>query len=553
MKNRRRYRNQPPPVARHSLTVPPQTKKSIAMSTQRHLHDLALSRRNLLLSGASLAVLPWLGRFALGAVIRRPVFEQDPFQMGVASGDPTSDGVVLWTRLATDPLNGGGMKPESYEVKWEVATDEGFQQIVQSGTELATPQLGHSVHVELSGLKADTWYWYRFHAGDAVSRIGKTRTMPAMNIMPEQLKFAFASCQHYESGYFTAYDHMAKENLDLVLHLGDYIYEYAGMDNRVRKHHGPEITTLEHYRNRYAQYRMDQSLQNMHALCPWVVVWDDHEFDNNCAGAISEESHVSPAEFLLRRANSYQAYYENMPLRRTCLPQGPDMTLYRTIDFGRLARFEMLDTRQYRTDQPNGDKLKPLEGGVFDSLGTMLGDKQERWLMSDLLQSQAKWNVLGQQVMMARVDRAAGAEAKFSMDQWAGYDISRKKLLDFMATRRISNPVVLTGDIHSNWVNDLKVDFDNAKEAIVASEFVCTSISSGGNGLQFVKGHAELMAENPFVKFQNSERGYVSCTVTPKEWRSDYQVVEFVDKPNAPLINRGTWVVESGKAGAVKA
>ena len=523
------------------------------MSSQRHLHDLALSRRNLLLSGASLAALPWLGRFVEGSVICRPSFSQNPFQLGVASGDPTSDGVVLWTRIAIDPLNGGGMAPESYEVKWEVAIDEGFRQIVQSGTELATPQLGHSIHVELSGLKPETWYWYRFHAGDAVSRIGKTRTMPAMNIMPEKLKFAFASCQHYESGYFTAYDHMAKENLDLVLHLGDYIYEYAGMDNRVRKHHGPEITTLEHYRNRYAQYRMDQSLQNMHALCPWVVVWDDHEFDNNCAGAISEESHVSPAEFLLRRANSYQAYYENMPLRRTCLPQGPDMTLYRTIDFGRLARFEMLDTRQYRTDQPNGDKLKPLEGGVFDPLGTMLGDKQERWLMSDLLQSQAKWNVLGQQVMMARVDRAAGAEAKFSMDQWAGYDISRKKLLDFMATRRISNPVVLTGDIHSNWVNDLKVDFDNATEPIVASEFVCTSISSGGNGLQFVKGHAELMAENPFVKFQNSERGYVSCTVTPKEWRSDYQVVEFVDKPNAPLINRGTWVVESGKAGAVKA
>ena len=155
------------------------------MSTQRHLHDLALSRRNLLLSGASLAVLPWLGRFAQGAVIRRPVFAQDPFQLGVASGDPTSDGVVLWTRLAIDPLNGGGMSPESYEVNWEVATDEGFQQITQSGTELATPQLGHSIHVELSGLKPDTWYWYRFHAGDAVSRIGKTRTMPAVDIMPE--------------------------------------------------------------------------------------------------------------------------------------------------------------------------------------------------------------------------------------------------------------------------------------------------------------------------------------------------------------------------------
>jgi alkaline phosphatase D len=523
------------------------------MSTQRRRHEFEFSRRNLLLSGASFAILPWLGRIADGAVVCQPAFAKDPFQLGVASGDPSSDGVVLWTRLATDPLNGGGMLPVTYEVTWEVATDEGFQQIVRSGTELATPQLGHSVHVELSGLKSDCWYWYRFQAGDAISRTGKTRTMPAVNIMPDQLRFAFASCQHYESGYFTAYDHMAKEDLDLVLHLGDYIYEYAGMDNRVRKHHGPEITTLEHYRNRYAQYRMDPSLQTMHALCPWVVVWDDHEFDNNCAGAISEESHVSPAEFLLRRANSYQAYYENMPLRRACLPQGSDMTLYRTIDFGRLARFEMLDTRQYRTDQPNGDKLKPLQGGVFDSLGTMLGDTQEKWLMSELLASPSRWNVLGQQVMMARVDRTAGAEANFSMDQWSGYDVARRRLLDFLATRRVPNPVVLTGDIHSNWVNDLKVDFDNEKDPIVASEFVGTSISSGGDGLQFSKNHAELMSENPFVKFQNSERGYVSCTVTPKEWRSDYQIVEYVEKPGAPLVNRGTFVVEDGKPGAVRA
>ncbi len=523
------------------------------MFTQRRQNELQISRRNLLLSGASFAVLPWLGRVTEGAVVRQTTFSQNPFPLGVASGDPSSDGVVLWTRLAIDPLNGGGMPPVTFEVKWEVAEDEGFQKIVQKGTELATPQLGHSVHVELSGLKADTWYWYRFHAGDAVSRTGKTRTMPAHDAMPEQLKFAFASCQHFESGYYTAYDHMARENPDLVLHLGDYIYEYAGKDNRIRKHHGPEITTLEHYRNRYAQYRMDESLQTMHSLCPWIVVWDDHEFDNNCAGAISEESHVSPAEFLLRRANSYQAYYENMPLRRTCLPHGADMTLYRTIDFGRLARFEMLDTRQYRTDQPNGDKLQPLKGGVFDPLSTMLGDVQEKWLMSELLTSRAKWNILGQQVMMARVDRTAGPEANFSMDQWSGYDLPRRRLLDFLATRHVPNPVVLTGDIHSNWVNDLKVDFDSENDPIVASEFVGTSISSGGNGLQFVKNHAELLSENPFVKFQNSERGYVSCTVTPKEWRSDYQMVEYVEKPGAPLINRGTFVVEDGKPGAVKA
>ncbi len=511
-----------------------------------------ISRRNLILSGASLAMLPWLG-VVNGAVIRRGSFAQDPFQLGVASGDPSSDGVVLWTRLAQEPLNGGGMQPVTYEVQWELAADEGFQKIVQKGIALATPQLGHSVHVELQGLPSDSWFWYRFRIGDATSRTGRTRTMPSDQDMPDRLRFAFASCQHFESGYFTAYKHMAGEELDLVLHLGDYIYEYEGMNNRVRKHHGKEITTLDDYRNRYAQYRMDPDLQTMHAVCPWAVVWDDHEFDNNCAGAISEESHVSPAEFLIRRANSYQAYYENMPLRRTCLPQGSDMTLYRTIDFGRLARFEMLDTRQYRTDQPNGDKLKPLSGGVFDPQGTMLGDQQEKWLMSELLGSSARWNILAQQVMMARVDRSAGDEALFSMDQWAGYDIARRRLLDFVATRHVPNPVVLTGDIHSNWVNDLKVDFDKDSDAVVSTEFVGTSISSGGNGIAATKHHAALLSENPFVKFQNSERGYVTCTVTPKEWRSDYQVVEFVEKPDAPLITRASFVVEDGKPGAVKA
>jgi alkaline phosphatase D len=519
------------------------------MSVSRRLSEAALSRRHMILSGASLAVLPWLGKTVEGMVLRRPVFQADPFQLGVASGDPTSDSVVLWTRLAIDPLNGGGMPSEAIEVRWEVAADDSFQTIVQSGVELATPQLGHSVHVELAGLKPDSWYWYRFHAGDAISRVGRTRTMPAADVMPERLRFAFASCQHFESGYFTAYEHMAKEDLDLVLHLGDYIYEYGGMDNRVRKHHGPEITTLEHYRSRYAQYRLDPLLQAMHAVCPWAVVWDDHEFDNNCAGDISEESHVSKTDYLLRRANAYQAYYESMPLRRACIPKGPDLTLYRTLDFGRLARFEMLDARQYRTDQPNGDGLKPLEGGALDPAGTMLGETQERWLMSELLASTSRWNVLGQQVMMARVDRTPGPETKFSMDQWSGYDVARRRLLDFLATRRIPNPVVLTGDIHSNWVNELKTDFDDESAPIVASEFVGTSISSGGNGLQFVKNHAELLSENPFVKFQNSERGYVSCTVTPKEWRSDYQVVEFVDKPGAALIKRGSFVIEDGQPG----
>ena len=509
------------------------------------------TRRQLILSGASLAALPWLGRQTLAAGPSRVLrFADNPFTLGVASGDPTSDGMVLWTRLAPDPLHGGGLPAENFDVKWELAEDDSFSRIVQRGSEVASPAMGHSVHVELSGLEPDRWYWYRFMSGDFVSPTGRTKTMPAANVIPDRLKLCFASCQHYETGLFTAYEHMAHENPDLVLHLGDYIYEYEGKDNRVRKHSGPEITTLEHYRNRHAQYRMDSALQNMHALCPWLVVWDDHEFDNNCAGAISEERGVSTEDFLLRRANAYQAYYENMPLRKPAIPRGSDMLLYRTIDVGGLARIAMLDTRQYRSDQPNGDGTKPLTGAALDPQTTMLGTAQESWLLNQLSASKARWNVLGQQVMMARVDRIPGEDRRFSMDQWAGYDVARRRLLTELAERRIANPVVLTGDIHSNWVNDLLVDFDRPTDPIVATEFVGTSISSGGNGTQKAVGHALLMSENPFVKFQNSERGYVSCEITAKEWRSRYQVVEYVDRPAAPLVTRATYVVETGRPGA---
>ena len=518
------------------------------------VESIVSNRRQFLLSGASLALLPWVGNVTAGTRTNKtPKFSTNPFSLGVASGDPSSDGFVLWTRLAPDPLNGGGLPPEIYEVHWELAEDEGFQKITGMGTALATPQLGHSVHVEIEGLPSDRWYFYRFSIADARSPVGRVRTTPASHVMADKLRFAFASCQHYEQGLFTAYQHMAAEDLDLILHLGDYIYEYAGKENLVRKHSGPEITTLEHYRNRLAQYRTDPYLQAAHARCPWLVVWDDHEFDNNCASLISEEKGVSPTDFALRRANSYQAYYEHMPLRRRSLPQGPNMKLYRTVPYGRLANFEMLDTRQYRTDQPNGDGNKPQTGEALNPQATALGDEQEFWLMGELLKSPAEWNILGQQIMMARVDLFPGTPAIFSMDQWPGYEVARRRLMQFLADRKIPNPVVLTGDIHSNWVNDLKIDYDRPDDATVATEFVGTSISSGGNGMQTPLGSDLLLRENPFVKFLNTERGYVSCTVTPNEWRSDYQVVEYVDKPGAPKLTRAAFVVENGQPGAKKA
>jgi alkaline phosphatase D len=508
------------------------------------------SRRVFLVTGASLAAAALGANRAFGVVRRHVKLADHPFQLGVASGDPAADGFVIWTRLAPRPLEGGGMPAEAVEVAWQVAEDEAMQKVVAKGTAVANPEWAHSVHVEVHGLAPDRWYYYQFKAAGDTSPVGRARTFPLPHALPRQLRFAFASCQHYEQGLYTAYEHMAREELDLVIHLGDYIYEGAGRDGLVRKHAGGKLTTLEDYRQRLAQYRSDPALQAAHALFPWLVTWDDHEVENNYAGAISERAGVPPEQFLAQRARAYQAYYEHMPLRRRSLPQGPDMQLYRRVAFGRLAEFSVLDTRQYRTDQPCGDGTKPPCPETMDPNATLLGSAQEAWLLDGLARSQATWNVLAQQVMMARVDRAAGEREAYSMDQWPGYEVNRRRLLNFFDERKIANPIVLTGDIHSNWVNNLLVDFDDLGSRTVATEFVGTSISSGGDGSPTPRDLETTLAENPFVKFYNTQRGYVRCQVTPQRWQSDYQIVEYVTRPGAPLVTKGSFVVEAGTPGA---
>ncbi|HVX15760.1 MAG TPA: alkaline phosphatase D family protein [Pirellulales bacterium] len=476
-----------------------------------------------------------------------------PFTLGVASGDPTSDGVVLWTRLAPRPFDGGGMPDEAVKVDWQVADDEAMTRVVRKGTTAALPEWGHSVHVEVDGLAPDRWYWYQFRAAGETSPKGRTRTAPAADARPERLRLAFASCQHFEAGLYTAYEHMLREDLDLVIHLGDYIYEYAAEQSHVRRHIGGELSSLVDYRNRHAQYKSDPALQAMHAAVPWIVTWDDHEVDNNYANAISEEKGVTPEEFLVRRAAGYQAYYEHMPLRRAALPKGADMLLYRRVPWGTLAEFFVLDTRQYRTDQPCGDGNKPPCDAMLDPNATLLGGPQRDWLFDGLDHSRSTWNVLAQQVMMARVDLALGETELHSMDQWPGYEVDRRRVLRHLYERKIANPVVLTGDIHNHWANDLLADFDDLGGPIVAAEFVGTSISSGGNGVDMPRSLKPALSENPFVKFINDRRGYVACTVSPNEWRTDYRTVEYVDRYGAPLTTPATFVVESGKPGLQKA
>lgn len=485
------------------------------------------------------------------------VFSGYPFTLGVASGDPSHDGFVLWTRLAPKPLEGGGMKEDSVWVDWQVAEDEGMSKIVASGREAAHADWAHSVHVEVTGLKPDRWYWYQFKAGSEISPKGRSRTLESPDRPAAQtsaLKMTFASCQHWEAGLYTAYEHMLKESPDVVIHLGDYIYEGKGREGLLRQHVGNEPMDLVSYRNRHAQYKTDPALQAMHAAAPWVVTWDDHEVENNYAGPFAEEKARTTVEaFMKRRAAAYQAYYEHMPLRAACVPKGPDMKLYRTVRHGQLVDFHVLDTRQYRTDQPYGGERHAPGPEVMAPEGTIMGKTQRDWLYDKLKTSGAVWSVLAQQVMMARADRAPGEAVAYAMDQWPAYEFERRAVLQALHDLKVRNPVVITGDIHTHWANDLVQDYDGLNSRLVGSELVCTSISSNGDGEDQPKNYDALMAENPFVKYFSGRRGYVSCAIDSKIWRTDYRTVDFVSKPGAPLKTPASFVLEDGRLGLQKA
>lgn len=450
------------------------------------------------------------------------------------------------------------MDPEPVQVSWQIADDEAMTKVVKKGTVIANPDWGHSVHVEVSGLKSDRWYWYQFRVGNETSPKGRARTFPKHSAMPDALKFAFVSCQHYETGYYTGYQHMVKEDLDLIVHLGDYIYEGgigrpAANEVRPRKHNSKKIFTVEDYRNRYALYKSDPDLQAAHAAAPWIFTPDDHEVENNFATDISEVNYVTREEFLVHRAAAYKALYEHMPLRRASLPKGPNILLYRSIPFGRLAQFQVLDTRQYRTDQPCNDGNKVQCPDALSPDGTLLGAEQRDWLFDNLRRSPGTWNILAQQVMMARIDKTVGSNESFSMDQWPGYEEDRRRVLKFLRDQKVRNAVVLTGDIHSNWANDLLTDFDPLDSKTVGVELVGTSISSGGNGSRNEERAKQLMAENPCLKFHNAERGYVSCKVTPKTYTADYRMLDFVVKQGSPIGTRASFVVEAGRPGLQRA
>ncbi|KQY59423.1 alkaline phosphatase [Aeromicrobium sp. Root495] len=475
----------------------------------------------------------------------------DPFTLGVACGDPEPDGFVLWTRLALDPLAAdglGGMPSRGVPVEWQVASDERFRRVEAAGVVVAHDRGAHSVHVEVRHLKPAREYWYRFRAGGFVSRIGRAVTAPRPDAMPRELAMSFVSCAQYEHGFFTAYRRLAEDHPDLVLHLGDYQYEYRADDyvapgGNVRDHEGPETVDLASYRQRHAQYKTDADLQLAHAAAPWVVVFDDHEVDNNWAGDVPEDAADAPG-FLARRAAAFQAYYENMPLRRTSVPRAGHIQIFRRVQWGRLATFHMLDTRQFRDDQGCGDGYRTDCPAAVDPRRSITGGRQERWLVDGFNRSQARWDVLGQQVFFAQRDSDQGPLKTVSMDAWDGYQASRDRITRAWVEAEVRNPVVLTGDVHAHWASELKLDYDDPTSRSVGTELVCSSVTSGGSGADTALTAHPWLAWNPHLKMQNSLRGYVRTTIRPEELQADFRCVEQVRTPGAAAFTRASFVVE---------
>ncbi|MES0874727.1 alkaline phosphatase D family protein [Sinimarinibacterium thermocellulolyticum] len=501
-------------------------------------------RRRLLLAFAGLLGWP------LAGCMRAPTVRVDsnPFSLGVAAGDPLADGFVIWTRLTPDPLGDGDLEAPALEVIWEVAEDEAFRTIVRTGTAVAHAAWAHSLHVEVEGLRPHRWYWYRFRYGDATSAVGRARTAPVLWSALDRLRFAYASCQHYEHGYYAAWRHLAAEAPDLILHLGDYIYETAAADPVRRHETRAEPQTLADYRKRYARYRLDPDLQAAHAACAWLVTWDDHEVDNDYAGPLSQDR--DPVEaFLLRRAAAYQAFWEHMPLRNAMRPRGAELPLFQRRGFGDLAMFHVLDTRQYRDDQAcatpergGGQVVKPC-AELLDPQRTLLGAQQERWLLHGLSGGPARWNLIAQAMLMAPLDQVPGPEVGVWTDGWDGYPAARERILRHLAARRTANPVVIGGDIHSFWASELA---PQGASAPVATEFVGSSISSRPPPHE---RFAAVLPENPHIRFFDARpRGYVRCELTPARLDVAFRAIDDVRDPASGVGTRAAFVVESGQA-----
>ena len=522
-----------------------------------------MNRRELIQLAATAAGLQAISHKAYS----QTVFTSNPFRLGIASGAPTPDGMVLWTKLISDGLFGFGHQP--IDVTWQVAYDEKFERIALQGTSTALPQLGHAVHAELRGLQAGRWYFYRFIVGSGenqrggaqISDVGRTRTAPALGSKVDKLRFAFASCQRWEHGYYSAYRQMVADNPDLIVFLGDYIYEYASPKilppSFVRGHNLRKAVTLADYRDRYALHKSDPLLQAAHRACPWIVTWDDHEVQNDYANDQSEG--LTPqADFLNQRAAAYQAFYEHMPLPASALVRGlaglsdsgqnDGVRVTQRLAWGDLANFHLLDCRQFRDYQvcprPNRGGSTMVKASECPELQnpnrSMLGKPQEAWLTEglalDAKQDMAgrPWSVIAQSTLLAQINQPK--DPRIWTDGWAGYPFARQRLLESLQARPNLHPVILSGDVHLNVVANVEN---------LATEFCGTSLTSQTGW------HPEreplFYQDNPSINYFNSEkRGYALAEVTPKLWTTTLMGVEDVRSENSATTPIAKFAVERG-------
>jgi alkaline phosphatase D len=518
----------------------------------------ATSRRLLLQQGLALAgagaLAGWPAR-----LLAAPRFASNPFTSGVASGYPTPESVVLWTRLAPEPLAPDrGMPPADVPVSWELAADERFTRIVRSGVAYAESEWGHSVHVEPPGLEPGRQWWYRFTAGGVRSPVGRTWTAPPASAMPERLRAAVVSCQQYEHGYYVGYRQIVADAPDLVVHVGDYIYEMSWGEDRVRSHGAGECYTLADYRARHALYRSDADLQAAHANCPWLMVWDDHEVDNDYAGDSSEQAD-DPSAFRQRRAAAYRAWYEFMPLPRRMVPYGADMRIHAAPVYGDLLALQLLDERQYRSSQAcpspgrgGSRRVRPEEcADFFSDARTMLGARQEAWLGAQFAASRARWNLVTQGVVTAYIDEEKPPARRYWTDGWNGYPAARTRLLRQIESTRLRNPVILGGDIHAFVISDLHSDAADPATPLVASELVTTSITSQGAAADMIE---RLRANNPATQLADGDaRGYLRLDIGRKELRADLVKMDTVKERTSGARVLAAFVLEEGRRGLQRA
>ena len=521
------------------------------MTRSSQLHSL--SRRAAVLALGSLFASPMIRNRALAAA--EPPSGNYPFTLGIASGMPRTDSVVLWTRLAPLPHEiDGGLPGVQVQVRWELAEDERFSRGLRTGQVTTRPEHAHSVHVEVAGLPSGAQFFYRFMTRDATSPIGRTRTAPAQDADVARLRLALASCQHYEQGAFVAHRDIAARDLDFVLFVGDYIYESTNPRYRLRAHEGPVPMGLDAYRARHATYKLDPDLRAAHAAHPWVLTWDDHEVENDYADDHSPKG-LGQLAFLQRRAAAYKAYFEHMPVSPAMAPVGPAMRIHDRYVWGRLAELWTLDDRQFRSVQacaggagPGGRVVAPCDE-LGDGTRTMFGMEQERWLAQGLAASTRRWKLLGQGTQMSASGVDSPLGQRIHTDGWDGYPKARDRLLRAIAEPGVNNVLSLGGDVHRHVAAQLRLRPNDLASPIVASEFVCSSITSHGLSEALM---GLMRSSNPdMVHARSDERGYALVEITPQGAHCEFRGTPFPARDDARLNTQARFTVESGRPGVV--